>query len=318
MLISAIELANSIAISGHIRPDGDCVGSCMGLYLYVTEYYPEKEVSVYLEEIPNTLKFMKGTEQIQHEIPEGKSYDLFIALDCGDPGRLGFSKELLEHAEHTFCVDHHVSNQAFAEKNIIEPDASSTSELIFSLLDYGKMSKETAECLYTGIVHDTGVFRYTCAHPSTMRAAASLMEKGIDFSNIITKTFDEKTYVQNKVLGKCLLDSKLVCNDKVIVSSLSKSEMEFYQVVPKHLDGIVSQMKLTKGVEVSVFAYELEPDVHKFSLRSTEAVDVSLVAQNFGGGGHARAAGCTLTGKINEQIQAVLGVIEAQLTDGSK
>ena len=119
MLISAIELANSIAISGHIRPDGDCVGSCMGLYLYVTEYYPEKEVSVYLEEIPNTLKFMKGTEQIQHEIPEGKEYDLFIALDCGDSGRLGFSKELLEHAEHTFCVDHHVSNQAFAEKILL-------------------------------------------------------------------------------------------------------------------------------------------------------------------------------------------------------
>ncbi len=90
--------------------------------------------------------------------------------------RQSFSKKAVR-----FCVDHHVSNQSFADQNYIMPDASSTSELIYNLLDYGKMSVETAECLYTGMVHDTGVFRYSCTHPSTMRAAAALMEKGIDF-----------------------------------------------------------------------------------------------------------------------------------------
>lgn len=318
MLINAIKRADSIAIGGHIRPDGDCVGSCMGLYLYVTEQFPEKEITVYLEEIPNTLKFMKDSDKIQHEIPEGRVYDLFIALDCGDEGRLGFSAPLFEAAARTFCVDHHISNQAFADENVIEPDASSTSELIYGLLDYDRMSKQTAECLYTGMVHDTGIFRYTCTHPSTMRAAAALMEKEIDFSTIITKTFDEKTYVQNQVLGKCLMDSQLLLDGKCIFSSLSREEMEFYQVLPKHLDGIVSQLKLTKGVDVSIFAYELEKGTYKVSLRSTEAVDVSVIAGKFSGGGHARAAGCTLKGEIKEEVQTVLDEIQKQLADGSK
>lgn len=312
MLIKAIKNADSIAIGGHVRPDGDCVGSCMGLYQYVKEYFPEKEITVYLEPIPNTLKFMKGTELIAHEIPADKEYDLFVALDCGDAERLGFSKSLFEMAKKTFCVDHHKSNQSFAGENVIYPEASSTSELIFDLLDYEKISKDTAECLYTGMVHDTGIFRYTCTHPSTMRAAAALMEKGIDFSTIITKTFDEKTYVQNQVLGKALMDSRLELDGKCIVSVLSKEDMDFYQVQPKHLDGIVSQLKLTKGVDVAVFAYELEDAVYKVSLRSTEAVDVSKVAGMFSGGGHARAAGCTIKGDVNEQLQAVIDQIGSE------
>lgn len=318
MLIDAIKRADTIAVGGHVHPDGDCVGSCMGLYLYVKEQFPEKEILVYLEEIPGTLKFMKDSAEICHEIPEETIYDLFIALDCGDMGRLGAAAALMERARHTFCVDHHVSNQAFAEENVIEPEASSTSELVFGLLDYEKMSKEVAECLYTGMVHDTGVFRYTCTHPSTMRAAAALMEKGIDFSNIITKTFDEKTYAQNQVLGKCLKDSRLYLEGKVIFSSLNREQMQEYQVLPRHLDGIVSQMKLTTGVDAAIFAYELEKGTYKFSFRSTDKVDVSHVAAAFGGGGHAAAAGCTLTGKVEELRQMVLNEVERQLADGSR
>ena len=317
MLLEAIQKAGSIAIGGHVRPDGDCVGSSMGLYLYIKENFPEKEIHVYLEEIPNTLKFTKETDEIRHEIPEGKTYELFVTLDCGDLGRLGFSAPLFEAAQRTFCVDHHISNLAFADENYICPDASSTSELIYDLIDAEKISKNVAECLYTGMVHDTGVFRYSCTHPSTMRAAAELMEKGIDFTRIITETFDEKTYAQNQVLGRALLESFLILDGHCIVSSIRKKEMDFYQVQPKHLDGIVSQLKLTKGVDVAVFMYELEYGTYKVSLRSTEAVDVSVVAQYFGGGGHARAAGFTMTGSAYDVINNLVARIALQLTDGS-
>lgn len=317
MLLEAIQKAGSIAIGGHVRPDGDCVGSSMGLYLYIKENFPEKEIHVYLEEIPNTLKFMKETDEIRHEIPEGKTYELFVTLDCGDLGRLGFSAPLFEAAQRTFCVDHHISNLAFADENYICPDASSTSELIYDLIGAEKISKNVAECLYTGMVHDTGVFRYSCTHPSTMRAAAELMEKGIDFTRIITETFDEKTYAQNQVLGRALLESFLFLDGHCIVSSIRKKEMDFYQVQPKHLDGIVSQLKLTKGVDVAVFMYELECGTYKVSLRSTEAVDVSVVAQYFGGGGHARAAGITMTGSAYDVINNLAARIALQLADGS-
>lgn len=313
MLIEAIKNAGSIAIGGHVRPDGDCVGSCLGVYLYVREQFPDKQIHVYLESIPTPFLFLKGADEIRHEIPENEIYDLFIALDCGDKGRLGFSAPLFDAAKRTFCVDHHVSNQAFADENCIEPDASSTSELVCDLLNMENISKNVAECLYLGIVHDTGVFRHSCTHPSTMRAAANLMEKGIDFTKIITETFDEKTYAQNQIMGYALVNSRLLLNGRGIAAAINRETMEKYQVVPKQLDGIVNQLKLTKDADVAIFMYELEEGDYKVSLRSTEAVDVSLIAGRFGGGGHARAAGYNKRGAVDEILEDLLPVIEEQL-----
>lgn len=313
ILTEEILKADSIAIGGHVRPDGDCTGSCMGLFRYVCENYPQKEVHVYLEEIPNTFKFMKGTDQIRHEIPGDKSYDLFVLLDCGDEERLGFSGPLCRAAKRTACVDHHISNRALADVNYVRPEASSTCELLYDLLEDEKVSKETAECLYTGIVHDTGVFRYSCTHPSTMRAAARLMEKGVNHTDIITRTFDEKTYAQNHILGRALVESFLFMDGRCIVSAVTKKVMDFYQVQPKHLDGIVSQLKLTKGVDVAIFMYELKPGTYKVSLRSGEAVDVSRIAQYFGGGGHVRASGFTMTGTMHDVVNNLSRQIELQL-----
>lgn len=319
ILTEEIQKAGSIAIGGHVRPDGDCVGSCLGVYGYIKENYPEKETHVYLEAIPNTLKFMKGSEEIRHELPAKAQCDLFILLDCGDAERLGFARPLCESAGRTLCVDHHISNQALSDVNYVRPEASSTCELVFDLLEDDRISKEIAECLYTGMVHDTGVFRYSCTHPSTMRAAARLMEKGIDHTGIITRTFDEKTYAQNHILGRALLESFLFMDGRCIVSSVTKKVMDFYQVEPKHLDGIVSQLKLTKGVNVAIFMYELKPGTYKVSLRSDEAVDVSKVAQYFGGGGHMRAAGFTMTGTMHDVVNNLSRQLELQFqSDGEE
>ena len=115
-----------IALSGHVRPDGDCVGSSMGLYLYLTEQFPEIEVDLYLEKIPASFSIISRTEEIRHTLSEETAYDLFICLDCGDEQRLGPFAPLLRQAAHTVCIDHHVSNDAFAELNYIRPEASST------------------------------------------------------------------------------------------------------------------------------------------------------------------------------------------------
>ena len=312
-LAELLEGKTSVAIGGHVRPDGDCVGSCMGLYLYLRENFEDIDTDVYLEEIPSHFSFLKGTEMIRHEADAGKKYDLFICLDCGDEERLGFAAPLFESAGHTFCVDHHISNKAFAQDNCIVPDASSTSELVYGLMDREKVTKEIAEALYTGIVHDTGVFRYSCAGPDTFRAAAELLEKGIDAPSIIENTFYEKTYAQNQILGRALLESIVFMHGQCIFSSVSQAVMKFYGVTPKELDGIVSQLRTTRGVEVAVFLYEQEPGVYKVSLRSREKVDVSRVAQYFGGGGHVRAAGCTMPGTVHDVINNLAVQIERQL-----
>lgn len=310
-----LEGKERIALGGHIRPDGDCVGSSMGLYLYLTEQYPQLHVDLYLEEIPKSFEILSRTNEIKHSIVDDQEYDLFICLDCADKQRLGFSGVLYETAKHTLCIDHHISNGAFADINYIKPDASSTSELVYGLLDKDKISKSCAEALYMGIAHDTGVFQYSCTSPETMEAAAELLRKGIHGSEIIDKTYYEKTYSQNQVLGKALLESKLMCENKVITSILSKKDMEFYNVVPSDLDGIVAQLRQTQGVEVAIFLYELDSNEYKVSLRSNGIVDVSEIAQSFGGGGHVRAAGITMKGTPDEIIHAIAEQISAQLRE---
>ena len=167
-----------IALGGHVRPDGDCIGSVMGLYLYLKQEYPHIQTDVYLEKIPETFRLIKGTDEVRSEVNNNETpYDLFICLDCADPMRLGFSSSVFENAKETVCIDHHISNESFADLNYIVPDASSTSELVVTLLDEEKISKESAEALYMGIAHDTGVFRYSCTSPETMENAAKLMRK---------------------------------------------------------------------------------------------------------------------------------------------
>ena len=303
----------TVALAGHIRPDGDSIGSSVGLYLYLKENFPQIQTDIYLQPVADCYRSIQGTDLLKHEADEKKQYDLFICLDCGSLDRLGFAAPLFERAKQTLCIDHHVSNEAFADINYIVPDASSTSELVYRILEKEKISKPCAEALYMGMVHDTGVFQYSCTSPETMEAAAELMRKGINGSEIIEKTYYEKTYAQNQILEKALLESMLILDKQVIVSYVTQKAMEFFGAEPSDLEGIVSQLRQTKDVEVAMFLYELEPQVYKVSLRSKDKVDVSMIAKYFGGGGHAKAAGFTMKGTAHDVINNVNKQIVTQL-----
>ena len=238
-----------------------------------------------------------------------------IRLSITGSGGLALADNLFEHAKKTVCIDHHVSNDAFAELNYIRPEASSTSELVYTLLEDEKISKACAEALYMGIAHDTGVFQYSCTSPETMEAAAQLLRKGIDGSEIIEKTYFEKTYIQNQILGRALLESMLVLEKQVVVSVVSRKEMEFFEAVPSDLEGIVAQLRQTKGVEVAIFLHETDTREYKVSLRSKGKVNVSSIAQYFGGGGHVRAAGVTMKGSAHDVINNLLRQITLQLKE---
>jgi len=303
----------TVGISGHVRPDGDCVGSTLAVYNYISTYYPEISVELYLESIPNVFRFLKNADKIKHSFEEDKQFDLFIVLDCGDAGRLGPTAKYSENAKQTFCIDHHVSNQAFADDNYIYPDASSTCELVFELIDTDKITKEIAECLYTGMVHDTGVFQYSCTSAKTMNTAGVLMEKGINYSKIVDDTFYTKTYNQNRILGQALLDSKLYLDGKVIATYITCEQMKAFDCAPKHLDGIVNQLRVTKDVLVAAFLYENEDGSYKVSLRANKDFNVADVVAVFGGGGHVKAAGCTMEGDVEDILQRLMIEIEKRL-----
>lgn len=308
-----IENASVIGISGHVHPDGDCVGSTLGLCEYIRTNYPEVEVSVYLEEIPKVFSFMAGADDIIHVPDEKKHFDLYFALDCGDTLRLGAFANQFLNADVTVCIDHHKSNQGMASHNYIVPDASSTCELVYDLLDLTKVTKEVAECLYTGLVHDTGVFQYSCTSAKTMNIAGVLMEQGIDYSRLIDETYYEKTFEQNKILAKAVTKAKLYSNGKIISSCITKADMEECKVSTKDLDGIVNQLRITKGVEVAVFLYECGEQEFKVSMRSKKVVDVADIAVKYGGGGHARAAGVTMSGDENTITETVINAIKEKM-----
>lgn len=305
----------TVVLAGHIRPDGDSTGACIGLWHYLRENFPGIDAQILLETPDAKYSILDGFEQLRNPGDTPDSCDLFISLDCAAPDRLGSLTELFSRTERTLCIDHHVSNSGFARENVIEPEASSTCEVLCRMMDPEKISSKTAAALYLGIVHDTGVFQYSCTSPDTMRMAAMLMEKGIPYSEIVEETFYKKTYRQNQILGKALLESMRVLDGRCIVSVMRKRDLDFFGVTPLDLDGIVSQLKLTEGVEVAIFLYELGNYEYKVSLRSKSQVDVSRVAAYFGGGGHVRAAGVTMQGTFHDIINNLTLHIENQLME---
>ena len=314
-LMEMVEAAGTIAIAGHVRPDGDCVGSCLAVCNYITEQYPEKTVDVYLETPPVKFSYLKQFERISSDSNTGKQYELCICLDSGDRERLGNNVVYLDTAKTSICIDHHITNKGYAASNFVNASASATCEFLYDFLDEEKISKEVAECIYTGIIHDTNVFKNSNTTAKTMEVAGVMMEKGINFSQIIDGSFYKKTYVQNQIMGRAVLESVLFLDGKCIFSVVRKQDMDFYGVEASDLDGIVDQLRVTDGVEVAIFLHETENHVYKVSMRSNNFVNVSKVASLFGGGGHVRAAGCTMSGSVHDVINNLSALIEKQIKE---
>lgn len=313
-IAEVLEGVKTVGIGGHVRPDGDCVGSCMALYLYIRKYFPDIDVNVYLDHPKPIFGHIECIDKIKAEA-EDIVYDLFITCDVSARERLALADDMFDKAKKTVCIDHHVSNLGFADVNHICGEVSSCCEVLYGILDPEKVVLPIATAIYTGMIHDTGVFQYSSTSPETMRIAAELMKTGIPFSQIIDESFYQKTYLQNQVMGRVLAESILLQNGTCIIGYMRKRDMDFYGVEGSDLDGIVSQLRLTRGVEVAIFIYETETQHFKVSLRSNGRVDVSKVAVYFGGGGHTRAAGCDLQGSMYDVINNLTAQIERQLTE---
>ena len=264
-LLEECKKAGRIGISGHIRPDGDCIGSCMGLYLYLKKELPQAEIQVFLERPSDIYSCISRIEEVNSAYGEQKKFDVFFALDS-TADRLGEAQPYFESAGKRINIDHHISNaRGCGDVNFVDPQASSTSELVYRLIE---------------------------------------------------ETFFEKTYLQTQILGRALLESIRFMDGRCVVSALSRKTLDFYGAGPQDLEGIVSQLRSIKGVECAIFLYETGVQEYKVSLRSSEKVDVAAIASYFGGGGHVRAAGCTMMGTAHDVINNLSLHIERQLDGG--
>ena len=329
-ILRELENCETIGISGHERPDGDAVGACAAMARFLAKAFPEARVDVFSESfadslmrnIPGAASFIQEKDEDGRYVTPVSRYDAFVILDCGR-GRIGGAVDFCEAAGKTINIDHHVSQGAGSgDVNYVVPTASSTCELVYEVIraaeQDGKqfMDRETAQALYTGIVTDTGVFRYSNVSPRTMEIAGDLIRFGFDFPTICREVFFEKTYVQQQIMGRALLESIRILDGQCIICVIERKTMAFYGAKSVDLEGIASQLMLTEGVKAAVFLQELEPLRFRVSMRTNGEVNAAEVCSFYGGGGHDRAAGCTISATWRDAVNNLAQSIEMQLKKG--
>lgn len=306
-----IEAAEKIVITGHTNPDGDAIGACLALGGALEKQ--GKDVCVVLEHFAEKYQIIPNGHLVR-SLEEIGTRDLFISLDCSDAGRLGDAAILLDKIARVINIDHHGSNSYFGGRNYVEADASSASELVYRLLE-GRISltADEAAALYTGIIYDTGGFRHSSTSPETMRIAGALMAYGIPFTKIYNRFFDARSFSELKIMSKALENAELLFGGDVVCATITNAEIAACGGTNKELDGVINYLKGVLGVKVACFFYEKTETEVKGSFRGEDGYDVCALAQKFGGGGHIKAAGCTLTMPLLAAKDAVLAEIGKML-----
>lgn len=309
-IIQKIDSNNDICLLVHENPDGDAIGSLIGL-LKALEL-KEKRVTGFIEKRPVNCEFLleaigKSVKTFD-EIDFEKKYDLCIVLDCSDLGRLGIANKLFINAKDTACIDHHFNNKSFSNADYIEPTAAATGELIYALL--GSMdlplNMDIATALYASIASDTGNFSHNNTTKKTFKIASELMEYDIDVTKISYHMFSETSLNRTVLLGRVLQKIEMFFNGKLAVLVANKKDINELGVDQSELEGIVDYARYIKGVEVGLFIKPYDEKTYKVSMRSNGNVELLGIASEFMGGGHKFAAGCKIEASTIEEVKKVL------------
>ena len=304
-IIEEIDKAKSIVILTHESPDGDAIGS--GLALYAGLKQLGKNADIVIPEYSKTFEFLPNSNEIKKE-GENENYDLAIALDCGDIKRLNGFAGYFEDANSKISIDHHSSNTMFADYNFVNPMAPATAQILIIILEaLGVIiDKEIGTCLLTGIITDTGGFKYKGVTAETFEFVAELLARGVNVSDVYKKVLQTVSKSRFSLMQIAMNRIEFFEDGKLTFTYITKEDEEKVGAGSNDHDGIVEMGRDIEGVEVSIFLRETD-EGYKISLRSNEYVNVSDICLMFSGGGHIRAAG----GNINLPLeQAKAKIIE--------
>lgn len=312
----AINEGKRFFIAGHLNPDGDSLGCTLAM----TSLLERMGKTVYAYASPAIgadLQFLPGISKIHVDtLPEKADFDTVILLECSDRKRGGDLDKILNTAHTLINIDHHLVSDAYGDVNHIDSGASSTAEIIFQLFEESKgkfaPTKDEATALYTGVVTDTGRFVHSNTTAEALRVASALVALGADIAKINQVIYFTKPYIELKLQGRALEKMQLRFDNKYSEIILTRRDFETFGATPAQTQGIVSQPTMIPGVEISALIKE-EPDKVSVNLRSRGAADVSQIAQMFGGGGHARAAGFKIIGKSIDQVAQELADVVADV-----
>lgn len=304
-ILKEIQEAEKIVMLAHETPDGDAIGSLLGLKLGLEKI--GKKADVIVTKYARTFDFLPAIDTLKAE-SDIKKYDLAISLDCATIKRLD-NREYFENAKKTIVIDHHGSNNMYGDINYVNPVAPACAEIVLSMLSYYniEIDSKIGTCLMTGIITDTGGLQYPSTTADTFEYASELLRKGVDIPDICKRTLQTKTKA-NFELSKRVMDRlEILENGKIAFSYITKKDLKEVNAEEGDHEGLVNIGRNIEGVEVSIFIRQDDEDekMYKVSMRSGEYVNVSDVCLMFGGGGHPRAAGAKIQG-TTEQIKTKL------------
>ncbi len=290
----SIDKGLNIGVVSHKNPDGDSLGSLIGLGLSLKKL-SDNIIFVRPDIIPQAYDFLPGLINMQKIEDIKVNIDLLIVLDSSDEDRLGLNKSLIETSKKTINIDHHISNSNFADLNLVVSSSSSTGEIVYQVLTRGNfpIDEDIATCIYVAISTDTGRFTYESVSKNTLQIVASLYDYQIKAHEINKNLYQKRSLSTTKLFISAISNLDLYKDGKIAIARVTSDMYLKTGAKPDETEGIVEFLRDTEGVEVACLLKELENKEIKLSLRTKDYVDANKVCSFFGGGGHIRASGAS-------------------------
>jgi phosphoesterase RecJ-like protein len=318
-IIDEIRQHQTFCIVGHVRPDGDCIGSQLALaYALKNE---GKTVTCWNEDpVPDKLRFL-DPDKLMQKPKRGQEFDCVIATDCASFERLGKCGEAVQNRKVLINIDHHQSNTRYGDINWVSAREASTGELIYKLLRTASwaITSKIADCLFTAVSTDTGSFQYATTKHFTYQTAGELVKRGADLAKICDEVYQSHPLSRVRLLKHLYSNFRLTHDNQIAYLWLKKRDFTRAGADTEESEGLIDHIRDIKPVEVACVFEELEPELTRISLRSkNDKVNVSEIAQQFGGGGHKAAAGARIPGRPLSVQRAVIGAIRKSLASAER
>ena len=310
-IIREVEEAKDIVILTHDVPDGDAIGSALAMYLGLKQL--NKNVDIIIPEFPKTFEFLPGVSEIKKESTK-QEYDLAIAVDCGDIKRLNGFANYFENAQTKIQIDHHKINTMFGDYNFVNPMAPACAQVLIIVLETlgVEITKEIGTCLLTGIITDTGGFKYQGVSAETFEFTAGLLSRGVNVSSIYKKVMQQVTKARFELTKRAMNRLEFVEDGKITFTYITRQDVKETESGINDHDGIVEMGRDIEGVEISIFLKEQE-EGYKISLRSNEYVNVADICVLFSGGGHEKAAGGEIKLPFEQAKEKIINACKKEL-----
>lgn len=301
-----VSSANGVLIGSHLNPDGDTLGSALALSQYLDSLGVRNELLCH-HAPPDNLRFLPGIERVR-QVPEGGHFDLAILVDMDSPERLGSLEETFASKPRTIVIDHHVPHHSPGDLRIVDERVPATAVILYRLLRdlKAEITPDMAKCLLTGIVTDTGSFRFPNTTPESLDIAGHLVELGGDINQIAEEVFHRKPLSTLRLLGILLAKMQVDSHGKLAWAALHREDFEATEAKDEETEGFVNELLGIRTVKLAALFREPKEGKVRVSLRSMGAVDVAEIAREFGGGGHKNAAGISFDADIEDVVQSVV------------